>query len=124
MKLLQIMFAAIVLMWGVAPAQQSTGGTVNSLSTNPRQNAELTGTTGTPSGQPDDATPGSENMPNGLVPQTTKMEGSGSNGNMNQPVAAAPSTKNGSSAKPATRPRSPSEKSGNRQPKASHKPQH
>ncbi len=123
MKVLQIMIAGVVLMWAVAQAQQSTGGTVNSLSTNPRQNAELTGTTGTPSGPPDDATPGSENMPNGLVPQTTEMEGSGSNGSMNQPVAAAPSARNGSSAKPATRQKTSSGKGAGTQQQPSNKRQ-
>ena len=87
MKLLINLLAALLLLAGMALAQaQSAGGTMNSLSTNPRQNQELTNSTGTESGQPSDAVPGSENQPNGLVPQTTNMVGSGSNGNMSQPT--------------------------------------
>ena len=85
MKLLINLTAAGLLLGGMALAQSSSG-TMNSLSTNPRQNQELTNSTGTESGQPSDAVPGSESQPNGLVPETTNMVGSGSNGNMSQPT--------------------------------------
>jgi hypothetical protein len=70
-------------------AQENSGGTINTLSLDPRQNAELTNSTGTASGQPSDAVDGSQGQENGLVPVTTNMQGSGSNGNMNPPPAAA-----------------------------------
>ena len=79
---LRITAAVLGLLCGVVPAQQS--GTINTLSVNPRQNQELTNSTGTETGQPSEAVPGSEAEPNGLVPVTTNMVGSGSNGNMNQ----------------------------------------
>jgi len=88
---------AVGLLCGVGMAQQS--GTINTLSVNPRQNLELTNSTGTETGQPSDAVPGSENQPNGLVPVTSNMNGSGSNGNMNQAEAGAKSgPTNGASA--------------------------
>ncbi|HUI83113.1 MAG TPA: hypothetical protein VL240_02770 [Candidatus Binatia bacterium] len=91
--------AAVVVLATVALAQDS-GGTVNTLSLNPRQNQELTGSTGTETGQPSDAVPGSENMPNGLVPVTTNMMGSGSNGNMDQTAPRATPPAPASSAAP------------------------
>ena len=77
-----MVIAILWLLCGVVPAQQS--GTVNSLSVNPRQNQELTNSTGTESGQPSDAVVGSDNQPNGLAPVTSNMVGSGSNGHMSQ----------------------------------------
>ncbi len=73
-------------------AQENSGGTINTLSVNPRQNLELTNSTGTETGQPSDAVPGSEGQENGLVPVTSNMEGSGSDGAMNQRTAASSST--------------------------------
>ena len=88
MKVLIALTAAVLLLSGMVLAQSSSG-TMNSLSTNPRQNQELTNSTGTESGQPTDAVPGSESQPNGLVPETTNMVGSGSNGNMSQSTPAS-----------------------------------
>ena len=85
-NVLQIVIAMLVLLCTVAVAQQS--GTINTLTVNPRQNQELTNSTGTEPGQPSDAVPGSANEPNGLVPVTSNMIGSGSNGNMNQSASA------------------------------------
>jgi len=73
-------------------AQENSGGTINTLSVNPRQNLELTNSTGTESGQPNDVVPGSQGQENGLVPVTTNMGGSGSNGDMNQQTAATSGT--------------------------------
>jgi hypothetical protein len=70
-------------------AQQSSGGTINSLSLDPRQNVELTNSTGTETGQPNDVVAGSQGQENGLVPVTTNMQGSGSDGNINQTPAAS-----------------------------------
>lgn len=78
--------AGLLLLSAMAVAQD---GTVNYLSVNPRQNQELTNSTGTETGQPSPAVPGSENLPNGLIPVTTTMTGSGSNGNVNQRETAA-----------------------------------
>jgi hypothetical protein len=75
---------------GIATALVSCGvlwaqsGTVNTLSVNPRQNQEMTNSTGTESGQPTNDVPGSQNEPNGLIPVTSDMSGYGSNGNMSQ----------------------------------------
>ena len=91
-NILQMSLAVLIVLGGTMLAQQS--GTINTLSVNPRQNQELTNTTGTETGQPSDAVPGSATEPNGLMPVTTEMLGSGSNGNMNQ----APSTAKGQSA--------------------------
>lgn len=100
-KALLTTIAVMALFCGAMLAQQS--GTINTLSLNPRQNQELTNTTGTESGQPSDAVPGSENEPNGLVPATTNMAGSGSNGNTNQTPSAAKSANatSAASAEPA-----------------------
>jgi hypothetical protein len=87
---LQIGVAVLGVLCGVATAQQ--GGTINSLSVNPRQNLELTNSTGTQSGQPSDSVPGSESQENGLVPVTSNMVGSGSNGNLNQGASTASSS--------------------------------
>ena len=96
-KTLQLALAAIVLLAGLvtAAAAQDSSGTINTLTVNPRQNQELTNSTGTETGQPSDVVPGSESQPNGLVPVTTKMMGSGSNGNMTQstPGSKPPSAK-------------------------------
>ncbi len=83
---LRIALAVMCLSLGVVWAQQS--GTVNSLSVNPRQNQELTNSTGTESGQPSDAVPGSESQDDGLVPVTSNMAGSDSNSNTNQSSTA------------------------------------
>jgi len=87
MKALGTAIAILLLFTGVGMAQN---GTVNYLSVNPRQNQEMTNTTGTETGQPSPAEPGSENMPNGLIPVTSNMAGSGSNGNMNQRETTSP----------------------------------
>ena len=81
MKGIWIAVASLLLLSGMGMAQN---GTVNYLSVNPRQNQEMTNSTGTETGQPSPAVPGSENLPNGLIPVTTNMTGSGSNGNINQ----------------------------------------
>lgn len=95
MKTLLIMVATLLFAAGTVLAQENSGGTINSLTVNPTENQELSGNVATTTGQPNDVTPKSVDMPNGLVPQTVNMTGSGSNGNMAQPVAAA---KPGSSA--------------------------
>jgi len=82
---LLIMIAVMGLLGGEILAQQS--GTINNLSVNPRQNQELTNSTGTETGQPADAVVGSESEPNGLVPVTSNMVGSGSNSNARQPAS-------------------------------------
>ena len=86
--------AVLVLLGGltISSVAQDSSGTINTLSVNPRQNQELTNSTGTETGQPSDVVPGSESQPNGLVPVTTNMQGSGSNGDMPQaaPVKKAP----------------------------------
>lgn len=64
-----------------AAAQENSEGTINTMSVNPRQNAELGNYTGTESGQPSESVPGSESQPNGLIPSTTRMTSSGNNGN-------------------------------------------
>ncbi len=74
----------VLLLSGLAitaAAQENSEGTINTLSVNPRQNAELGNYTGTESGQPSESVPGSESQPNGLVPSNTRMTGSGNNGN-------------------------------------------
>jgi hypothetical protein len=114
----QAVLAALVLLGGmsiVAVAQDSSG-TVNTLSVNPRQNQELTNTTGTETGQPSDVVPGSENQPNGLVPVTTTMQGSGSNGNMPQaaPAKKAPAASAPTAARPQESNKTPEQKSGAR----------
>ena len=87
MKFVLSFLAILLLLSTLAGAQaQSSSGTINTLTTNPRQNQELTNTTGTETGQPSDAVPGSEAQPNGLVTPTTNMVGSGSNGNVSQPT--------------------------------------
>jgi len=75
-----IAIATALLSGGVLWAQEGEG-TVNSLSVNPRQNAVMTNTTGTESGQPTADVPGSQNQPNGLVPVTsyTSVYGNSSN---------------------------------------------
>ena len=82
---LRTLAVLICFSCGVLWAQS---GTINSLSVNPRQNAEMTNSTGTESGQPTADVPGSANEPNGLIPVTSDMVGSGSNGNMSQNVEA------------------------------------
>jgi hypothetical protein len=84
-----------VVRWTIAmmclscAALWAQNGTINSLSVNPRQNLELTNSTGTETGQPSDSVPGSESQENGLVPVTSDMVGSGRNGNMNQTQSSA-----------------------------------
>jgi hypothetical protein len=78
--------ASIALSSGALMAQQ--GGTINTLSVNPRQNAELTNSTGTETGQPSESVPGSEDQANGLVPSTTEMSPPAGNRN-GQPAATA-----------------------------------
>jgi len=84
---LRITVAVMCLSLGALWAQQS--GTINGLSVNPRQNEELTNSTGTETGQPSDSVPGSENQDNGLVPVTSNMGGSASQTNPNQPAAGS-----------------------------------
>jgi hypothetical protein len=70
-----------ILLGGLAitaAAQENSEGPINTLSVNPRQNAELGNYTGTETGQPTTGMPRTENQPNGLVPSTTPMTGSGS----------------------------------------------
>ena len=81
MKRIWTAIASLFLLTGLAMAQS---GTVNNLSVNPRQNQEMTNSTGTESGQPSPAVAGSEDLPNGLIPVTTNMAGSSSNGSINQ----------------------------------------
>jgi hypothetical protein len=117
MKTLQTFLAGTVLLVGVAAMAQE--GTINTLTVNPRQNQELTNSTGTASGQPSDAVPGSESQPNGLVPVTSNMTGSGSNGNMTQETPgskpavanAAPEAKAQNATKPVTQQQKPAAKS-------------
>jgi hypothetical protein len=90
----QILMTVLLLLCGVALAQQS--GTINTVTVNPRENQELTCSTGTESGQPSDTVPCSGSEPNGLVPVTSNMVGSGSNGNMNQ-APAQPERQNATS---------------------------
>lgn len=81
MKALLPWLAGLLLLSGMAVAQN---GTINNMSVDPRQNQELTNSTGTETGQPSAAVVGSQNEPNGLMPVTNDMESSGSNGNMSQ----------------------------------------
>ena len=68
---------------------QEASGTINSITLNPTVNMELTGNMPTVTGQPNDYTIGGQTE-SGLVPVTTSMTGSGSNGNMTQaPTAEA-----------------------------------
>jgi hypothetical protein len=92
------LFAAVLLLGGVAAAQS---GTINSMSTNPRQNVELSNSTGTESGQPSDSVPGSQSQENGLMPVTSNMVGSGSNGDMGQSARGAKPATAATEAKPA-----------------------
>jgi hypothetical protein len=82
-------FLSTMLLLSTIALAQSQSGTINTLTTNPRQNQELTNSTGTETGQPSDAVPGSEEQPNGLVTPTTNMVGSGSNGNVSQSTPGA-----------------------------------
>ena len=87
MKFVLSLLSTMLLLSCLAVTQsQSSGGTINSMTTDPRQNQELTNSTGTETGQPSDAVPGSEAQDNGLITPTTNMVGSGSNGNMSQPT--------------------------------------
>jgi len=114
---LQTLLAGLILLCGAMLAQQS--GTVNSLSVNPRQNQELTCSTGTASGQPSDAVPCSDTQPNGLISSTSEMAGSGSNGNMNQPPAK-PERTNASSSANAAQQKAPAQ-NGSQQNSKAHK---
>jgi hypothetical protein len=89
MSKLALFIAAILLSSCVVWAQDSSG-TVNSMSDNPYQNQEMTNTMGSTTGQPTDLG-GERDMPNGLVPSTTTMIGSGSNGNLDQSKPEVPS---------------------------------
>ena len=84
MKFVLSFLSTMLLLSTLSLAQSQSSGTINTLTTNPRQNQELTNTTGTETGQPSDAVPGSEEQPNGLVTPTTNMVGSGSNGDVSQ----------------------------------------
>jgi hypothetical protein len=84
-------------------AQENSGGTINSLSADPRQNLELTHSTGTETGQPNDVVAGSQGQENGLVPVTSNMQGSGSNGDLNPTGVNSNTTTTGAAAvSPAT----------------------
>ena len=70
--------ALLAAMTIAAAAQENSGGgTINTLSVNPRQNAEMANYTGTETGQPSDAVPGSDQQPNGLMPANTSISGTG-----------------------------------------------
>jgi hypothetical protein len=114
-KALLTMIAVTALGCGTMPAQQ--GGTINTLSVNPRENQELTNSTGTETGRPSEAVPGSEKEPNGLVPVTSDMVGSGSNGNTNQKQSTEKAANASSQANPPE-PKSSAQKtdSGSRPP--------
>ena len=87
MKFVLSFLSTMLLLSTLSLAQsQSSGGTINTMTTDPRQNQELTNSTGTETGQPSDAVPGSEAQDNGLITPTTNMVGSGSNGDVNQPT--------------------------------------
>ena len=60
-----------------AVAQENSEGPINTISVDPRQNAELGNYTGTETGQPTTGTPRTENQPNGLIPAAAPMTGSG-----------------------------------------------
>ena len=62
-----------------ATAQENSEAPINSLSVDPRQNAELGNYTGTETGQPTTGMPRTENQPNGLAPSTANMNGSATN---------------------------------------------
>src|SRR5215471_2265214 len=73
----------VLLLSGLAvtaAAQESAEGPINTLSLDPRQNAELGNYTGTESGQPNSSAPRTENQPNGLVTPTANMSGSAGGG--------------------------------------------
>jgi hypothetical protein len=84
--------AWIALSSGALMAQQ--GGTINTLSVNPRQNQELTNSTGTETGQPSDSVPGSANQANGLVPSTTGVTTFGGSGDRQPAPTAKPAASN------------------------------
>jgi len=88
MKKFLILFGCL-LVAGVLAAAQDSGGTINWMSSNPYQNQEMTSSMGSTTGQPTDLA-GERDLPSGLVPVTTTMEGSGSNGNLNQSEPAVP----------------------------------
>ena len=62
----------------------------------------MTNSTGTESGQPTAAVPGSANQPNGLIPVTSDMVGSGRHGNVDQNVEANNPTATSNANKPST----------------------
>lgn len=93
MKSLLAIVGAVMLFGGMGFSQAA--GTINSLSVNPRQNQELTNSTGTESGQPNDAVPGSQSEPNGLIPSTNDMVGPGGTADAQQ---SAPASKPAASA--------------------------
>ena len=95
--------ALAMVMSVTSVAQEDVNGTVNTITVNPRQNVELGNYGGTETGQPNDVQPGSENEPNGLTPVTTKMMGSGSNGNMNQSVSGVNPNATRAAAQPPAR---------------------
>lgn len=104
-NMLQSLFAVallVIVSTLTMAAQENSGGTINSLSVDPRQNAELTNSTGTESGQPNDVVTGSQGQENGLVPVTTNMQGSGSNDSMNQVPAASSTPADTSATRSAT----------------------
>jgi hypothetical protein len=84
MKKLLIATGGLILGATLTSAQNGNSGTVNQMSTDPQQNQKATGTMGTTTGQPNDVSPETRNNPNGGVPSTTTMTGSGSNGDLRQ----------------------------------------
>ena len=71
-------FALLLSAFAItAAAQENSEGPINSLSVDPRQNAELGNYTGTETGQPTTGMPRTENQPNGLAPSIAPMTGSG-----------------------------------------------
>jgi len=90
--------AVLALLTGVAMAQS---GPVNTVTVNPRQNADLTNSTGTETGQPSDMVPHSDSMPNGLNPVTSNMSGNPTNANTIHPgVETKPNSEGNSPATP------------------------
>jgi hypothetical protein len=92
MKTVLAVACGLMLSAVMISAQSGNSGTVNQMSNDPQQNQKATGTMGTTTGQPNDITPGSKNSPNGGVPSTTTMTGSGSNGNTQQSTTPGTST--------------------------------
>jgi hypothetical protein len=78
-RTLLAVFSLMILLSGLAitaAAQENSVGPINTMSVDPRQNAELGNYTGTETGQPTTGMPRTENQPNGLMPSTGTMTGS------------------------------------------------